>query len=81
MANSYSSNRRIDALFNRLENMLNNSENKVERVKTVTFTITEGDDEAINHAMKILETLRSKGSENSKETDEPFSEDFKGDNA
>lgn len=81
MANSYSSNRRIDSFFNRLENLLNNAEVKVETVKTVTFTVTEGDDEAINHAMKILESLRSKSSENSKENDEKFSEDFKGDNA
>ena len=89
MANSYSSNRRIDAFFNRLENLLNNAEVKVETVKTVTFTVTEGDDEAINRAMKILESLRSKSSENSKDTidkatkenDEKFSEEFKGDNA
>ena len=68
---------------------MSNAEIKVEKRRTVSFTVTEGDNEAIDRAIEVLESLRSPADENSQDTaevkteesDEKFSEDFKGDNA
>ena len=79
----------LDRFFDRLERLMSNAEIKVEKRRTVSFTVTEGDNEAIDRAIEVLESLRSPDDENSQDTaevktdesDEKFSEDFKGDNA
>tara|TARA_A100001391_G_scaffold106159_2_gene71028 strand:- start:7428 stop:7682 length:255 start_codon:yes stop_codon:yes gene_type:complete len=79
----------LDRFFDRLERLMSNAEIKVEKRRTVSFTVTEGDNEAIDRAIEVLESLRSPADENSQDTaevktdesDEKFSEDFKGDNA
>ena len=53
----------------------------------MSFTVTEGDNEAIDRAIEILEGLRAseetteKNNVETDSSDESFSEDFKGDNA
>ena len=79
----------LDRFFDRLERLMSNAEIKVEKRRTVSFTVTEGDNEAIDRAIEVLESLRPPADENSQDTaevkteesDEKFSEDFKGDNA
>lgn len=77
----------IDRFFDRIERLLSHPEIKVEKRKTVSFTVTEGDNEAIDRAIEILEGLRASEEtteENKVDTEssnESFSEEFKGDNA
>ena len=59
---------------------------KFKATKYVSITVAEGDDEGIDQAIKILESMRSKSSdpvEAAKEdddSDDTFNEDFKEDN-
>ena len=87
--NSYMGIGSLERFFDRLERLMSNADIKIERKKTVSFTVTQGDDDAINRAIEVLESLRSPTDEHSQdktevkteESDEKFSEDFKGDNA
>ena len=60
---------------------------KFKAVKYVTITVSEGDDEGIDRAIKILESMRSTVSDpveaaksDTEDTQEKFDEDFKEDN-
>jgi len=85
--NSFMNGNSIDRFFDRIERLLSHPEIKVEKRKTVSFTVTEGDNEAIDRAIEILEGLRASEEtteENKVDTEssnESFSEEFKGDNA
>lgn len=48
----------LDRFFDRLERLMSNAEIKVEKRRTVSFTVTEGDNEAIDRAIEVLESLR-----------------------
>ena len=74
-------------LFDRLEKML--SEAAVERRRTLTLTVTEGDNNSIDRAIEMLQDMKvskedSPEEESSVETTsdkENFNEDFKEDHA
>ena len=77
-------------IFNRLEKILN--EATVERRRTLSLTVTEGDNDAIDKAIEMLESMRvseekeevkdsNEASVEASETKENFNEDFKEDHA
>ncbi len=79
----------LDKFFNNLpfESEETQTPPKFKAVKYVTITVSEGDDEGIDRAIKILESMRSNLSDpveaaksDDDESDEKFDEDFKEDN-
>lgn len=85
--NSFMNTNSVDRFFDRIERLLSHPDIKVEKRKTVSFTVTEGDNETIDRAIEILESLRASEEtteENNVDTEssnESYSEEFKGDNA
>jgi hypothetical protein len=84
--NSFMNTNSVDRFFDRIERLLSHPDIKVEKRKTVSFTVTEGDNETIDRAIEILESLRASEEtteENNVDTEssnESYSEEFKGDN-
>ena len=57
--NSFMGTGSLDRFFDRIERLMSNADIKVEKRRTVSFTVTEGDNEAIDRAIEILESLRA----------------------
>jgi len=74
-------------IFNRLEKML--TEAHVERRRTLTLTVTEGDNDSIDRAIEMLQGMKVSKEDSPEEESsveatsdkENFNEDFKEDNA
>ena len=80
----------IEKFFNRLEKMLKDSHIEIERKRTISFVVTEGDNEAIDRAIAMLESMRSTQEEDEEDgtkretesgKESKFTEDFKDENA